>query len=166
VEYVQAGRRTIIACDGKTCWSDLPDKDPQTIPRGKALLDPHFAQAIALAANAGFDSLSSWGDLALDGSDKAGGRLCYRLSVTDAATTELLFVWLSVADDQGRPHIELVKTGVGLDDDEPIAGTLFADGQMTLVRGLAETEDARLAVEQIESLSRVDGAEFEMKGGK
>ena len=102
-----------------------------------------------MAALLGDRFAGGWGELALDGCDKAGGRLCYRLSVTDAETSEQLFVWLSVFDAAGQPQIELVKTGVGLDDDEPIAGTLYGDcpaigriaAPRTLVRGLAESQE-------------------------
>ncbi|HZN36278.1 MAG TPA: trypsin-like peptidase domain-containing protein [Pirellulaceae bacterium] len=170
-DYTVDGRRTIIATDGKTCWNDLPDKDPQTVLRGKALLDPHFAQGIALAALLGTDSLTNWGELALDGSDKAGGRLCYRLSVTDAETSEQLFVWLSVHDAGGQPRIELVKTGVGLDDDEPIAGTLFGgdlvlrgfQSPRVLVRGLAENKELTAVFKSVELTGEILAAEFEPK---
>lgn len=146
-EYEIDGKRTVVACDGKACWDHLPDRPPRSIERGKAVLDPHFAQGVALSAlvEGGFDS---WGDLALDGSDKANDRLCYRLSLTDPATSEQLFIWLSVFDSSGQPRIELVKTGVGLDDDESIASSIYSEfrpasslpmpRERTLVRGLSE----------------------------
>ena len=164
VAYSIDGESTIVTCDGNECWHQPAGREPQKLPRGKALLNPQFAQGIVLAAQMGLDNLGNWGELALDGSDKAGGRLCYRLSVTNHETTEQLFVWLSVFDDAGAPQIELVKTGVGLDDDEPIPGTLFADGKAAaLVRGLAETEEVRLARISFEKVERVDSAKFEMK---
>jgi S1-C subfamily serine protease len=164
-DYTVDGKRTVVATDGKTCWNDLPDKDPQVVLRGKALLDPHFAQGIALAALLGTDSLANWGELALDGSDKAGGRLCYRLSVTDAETSEQLFVWLSASDAAGQPRMELVKTGVGLDDDEPIPGTLFGDlrQERRIVRSLAETAKLTIVTKSVESPGEVPAAEFELK---
>ena len=116
-----------MGCDGKSCWDDRPDREPRQIEHGKALLDPHFAQGIALSALLGGGLHEVWGELALDGSDKADKRLCYRLSLTDPATSEQLFLWLSVFDSAGQPQLELVKTGVGLDDDESIASTLYRD---------------------------------------
>ncbi len=142
-EYEIDGQRTTLLCDGQEC-----SKNSQRIARGKAMLDPHFAQGIALAALVEDDPFARWGALVLDGADKAGNRWCYRLSVTDPATSEQLFIWLSAFDDAGLPRIQLVKTGVGLSDDEPIASTMYedfrpADGspipqRLTLVRGLAE----------------------------
>jgi serine protease Do len=147
-EYEIDGQRTVIACDGQSCWDHLPGRSPRTIERGKAILDPHFAQGVALTLLLRDNAASRWGELALEGADKADGRLCYRLSLTDPATSEQLFIWLSVYDAADHPRMELVKTGVGLDDDESIACTIYSDfrpvGEIvmphfrTLVQGLAE----------------------------
>jgi hypothetical protein len=164
------GKLSVSAYNGKSCWDDLADRDPREISRGKAILDPHFAQALALGALVAEQPLAGWGELALDGADKAGRRLCYRLSATDESS-EQLFVWLSVLDSQGQPRIELVKSGVGLDDDEPIPGTLYGDfraigsyqvpHRRTLVRGLAEQGTAEIVTTTCEPLSEIDAALFE-----
>src|SRR4029077_12608073 len=111
----------------KDCWNDLPDRQPQRIERGKAFLDPHFAQGIALSIMLGLSEPAEWGELALDGADKAGGRLCYRLSITDKVTSEQLYLWLSAQEGVAKLKLQLVKTGVGLDDDEPIESTVYGD---------------------------------------
>jgi hypothetical protein len=136
----------------------------------RALIRERQREGIALAAQTGFDSLANWGDLALDGSDKAGGRLCYRLSVTDPATSEQLFLWLAVTGS-GEPRIELVKVGVGLDDDEPIAATLFEDWRtvgetrspqrLRFVSGLAEKTTLSLVRVNTKRLNEVFAQEFE-----
>ncbi len=172
VEYSIDGKSTIVGCDGQECWHQPAGKQPQPLPRGKAFLDPHFAQGVVLAALMGCGQLGDWGELALDGSDKAGGRLCYRLSVTNSETSEQLFIWLSVFDDAGAPKVELVKTGVGLDDDEPIAGTLFdeplAEGfrlpaKRTLARGLAEGQDAIVVTQSVTMPADISPADFEIE---
>jgi serine protease Do len=178
-EYEIDGKTAVVVFDGKICWDDLADRDPREITRGKAILDPHFAQAIALGAlitaqpadSITAQPLAGWGELQLDGADKAGRRLCYRLSTTDAETSEQLFVWLSVLNDRGQPHIELVKSGVGLNNDEPIPGTLFGDflpigsfqipHRRTLVRGLAEAPDVEVVTSMCEPLSSVDEVTFQ-----
>jgi hypothetical protein len=170
-EYEIDGKTAVIAFDGKTCWDDLADREPREIARGKAILDPHFAQAVALGALVAEQPLAGWGDLALDGADKAGRRLCYRLSATDAESSEQLFVWLSVLDDRGQPKIELVKSGVGLDDDESIPAALYGDfrplgsyqipHRRTLVRGLAESAQMEVVTTKCEPLSSVEAAWFE-----
>jgi hypothetical protein len=164
------GKASVVAFDGKTCWDDLADREPREIAKGKAILDPHFAQAIAIGALIAEQPLAGWGELALDGADKAGQRLCYRLSATDESS-EQLFVWLSVLDDRGAPHVELVKSGVGLDNDEPIPATLYGDfrpigsyqipHRRRLVRGLAEETTAEVVTTKCEPLSSIDGAQFE-----
>jgi serine protease Do len=169
-EYTIDGKRTIVAYDGRECWSVTPSGNPQSIPRGKAILDPHFAQGVALAALFNHSALADWGELALDGADKAGGRLCYRLSVTDPATSEQLFLWLAVTGDGERPF-ELVKAGVGLDDDEPIAATLFEDWRtaqetrapqrLRFVSGLAEKTTLSLVRVSTKPLNEVFAQEFE-----
>jgi serine protease Do len=167
--YEIDGKRTIVACDGQQCWDQLPGRQPRLIERGKALLDPHFAQGVAWSLLMGASSPSDWGEVALNGADKANGRLCYRLSLTDPATSEQLFVWLSVYDAAGAPHIELVKTGVGLDDDEPISSALYEGFQAksewmipagrTLVRGLAEEPIYSIATTEI-SVSDIGAERF------
>jgi len=67
--------------------------------------------------------------------------------VADRATSEQCFIWLSAYDDDGQPRIELVKTGVGLDDDEPIASTLCGSSfteRRALVHGLAEEQELEI----------------------
>ena len=169
-EYEIDNGVNVVAFDGKTCWDDLADREPREITRGKAVLDPHFAQAIAIGALIAEQPLAGWGELQLDGADKAGGRLCYRLSATDESS-EQLFVWFSVLDNHGQPRIELVKSGVGLDADEPIPATLFGDFRRIgshdlphlrkLVRGLAEEPVLEVMTVKCEPLSSVDASQFQ-----
>ncbi|MCI0356857.1 MAG: trypsin-like peptidase domain-containing protein [Planctomycetaceae bacterium] len=146
-EYEIDGRRTVIATDGSKYWLVAPGKEAAEVTSAKAILDPHFAQAAVLGTLLADQPLVRWGELALEGSDKANRRLCYRLAATDPSS-EQLFVWLSVYDADGMPRIELVKSGVGTGDEEPIPSTLYADfrpveglpipHRRTLVIGLAE----------------------------
>ncbi|MDX1946263.1 MAG: trypsin-like peptidase domain-containing protein [Pirellulaceae bacterium] len=168
-EYEIDGQRTVVTFDGAKHWLHSPGKDAQEVTAAKALRDPHFAQGVVLAAMSRGD-LANWGALTLDGSDKAQGRLCYRLSVTDPSS-EQLFVWLSVFDEQGRPAIQLLKSGVGIDDEEPIPSTVYGDfrptaGRLipfrrTLVRSLAESVQLRIDASECALLSgEVDPALF------
>jgi serine protease Do len=163
VRYEIDGQQTVVEYDGNDCWKTNLNGVKQKVERSKALLDPHFAQSVVLSALQEDAAIGHWGELALDGADKAGGRLCYRLSITDPATSERLFIWLSVLGADGQPRVELVKTGVGLDDDEPIASTLYADlrtgagvlmpQRRTLVQRLAE-------VPLLETFASAHGGEF------
>jgi serine protease Do len=161
-EYEIDGKRTVVVADGSKHWLLAPAKAVQEVTSAKAILDPHFAQGAVLGCLLSDQSLAHWGELALDGSDKAHGRLCYRLSATDPSS-EQLFVWLSVYGPAGTPQIELVKSGVGIDDEEPIASTLYSDfrliegmaipHQRTLVNGLAEAPGLVIITTKCELLS-------------
>jgi hypothetical protein len=168
-EYEIDGKRTVAVADGSTYWLLAPGKAVQEVTSAKAILDPHFAQAAVLGCLLSDQSLARCGELALDGSDKAQGRLCYRLSATDPSS-EQLFVWLSVYGSAGTPQIELVKSGVGIDDEEPIPSTIYGDfrpvegvaipHQRTLVSGLAEAPGLAIVTTNCELLSETGSELF------
>jgi serine protease Do len=164
VEYEIDGKRTVVVADGSKYWLLAPSKAAAEVTSAKAILDPHFGQAAVLGALLADQPLVRWGELALEGSDKANRRLCYRLAATDPSS-EQLFVWLSVYGADGTPRIELVKSGVGIDDDEPIPSTLYADfraveglaipHRRTLVTGLAEAPVLEVVTTKCELLTSV-----------
>ena len=169
VDYVLDGKKHSLGTDGKTYWINLDGK-AQEVSQSRALRDPHFAQAVALTSLLAPNPLEGLGALALDGSDKGRGRLCYRLSATDKDSEEF-FVWLSVTDDNLHPHVQLQKTGVGIDDDEPIASVVYDDWddteglylpwKATLVRGLAETPELVIDAQSCSALAEIDEAFFQ-----
>ena len=165
------GKRTTVGFDGKNYWMQTPDKPAQEVAAAKAHRDPHFAQAMVIAGLIQAEAWKGAGKLTLDGSDKAAGRLCYRLKLTDAASEEV-YVWLSVVNDQLQPEIRLVKSGVGIDDDEPIPSTIYRGWERgshyelprerTLVRGLAEEEVLRVVTTQINETDTPAPSSFEL----
>jgi S1-C subfamily serine protease len=168
-EYELEGQTTIVGYNGKEYWLQVPGKPVQTINVAKAHRDPHFAQATILAGLLQAPSWQQAGKLSLDGSDKAAGQLCYRLALTDP-DSEQLYVWLSVVNDQLQPELNLIKSGVGYDDDEPIDSTLYRQWKVaagvnlpherTLVRSLAETERLRIVTTRVEAHQDVTPALF------
>jgi serine protease Do len=158
VQYEIDGKTTSLGFDGKTYWLKSADKAAQEITAAKAHRDPHFAQGAVLAGLLQQETWKSLGKIALNGSDKAAGRLCYRLELTDSSS-EQVFVWLSVVNDQLQPAIQLVKSGVGIDDDEPIASTVYRQWkrvanvdlphERTLVRKLVEEEMLRIVTTSV-----------------
>jgi hypothetical protein len=168
-EYEIDGKRTVVVADGTKYWLLAPGKGAQEVTSAKAILDPHFAQAAVLGGLLADQPLARWGEVALDGSDKAQRRLCYRMSATDPSS-EQLFVWLSVFDAEGAPRIELVKSGVGTGDEEPIPSTIYGDFRTvegvsipfrrTLVRGLAEEVDLSIASRECVHLAHIDDKHF------
>lgn len=169
VDYTLDGKKRSLGTDGKVWWLSGDGKS-QEVSQSRALRDPHFSQAVALAALLTPQPLAGLGDLALDGSDKGRGRLCYRLSATDKES-EQFFVWLSVCDDEIQPRVQLQKTGVGIDDEEPIASViydewddtegLFLPWRATLVRGLAEAPELVIDTQSCSALAEIEDAFFQ-----
>ncbi len=165
------GKKHSLGSDGKTFWLLTPDKPAQTVSQARALRDTHFSQAMALAVLLTEKPLASLGDLVLDGADKGRGRLCYRLSVTDGES-EQFFAWLSVCDDSFQPQVQLQKTGVGIQDDEPIYSVTYdqwkaADGVLvpwkrTLVKGLAEIPELSCETQSCSALAEIQEAVFQL----
>ena len=163
-EYEIDGQRTVVVADGQKYWLLAPGKETQEVTSAKAIRDPHFAQGAIISSLLAAEPLVRWGEVALDGSDKAQGRLCYRLSATDPSS-EQLFVWLSAYDAAGSPPIELVKSGVGTGDEEPIPSTIYSDfrpfegcslpTRRTLVHGLAEDVELSIVTSQVRALAEV-----------
>ena len=170
-EYEVDGRRTVVVSDGTSFWLLQPGREVQSVSQAKALRDPHFSQAAVMASLLAAEPLAPWGDLALDGADKAQRRLCYRLSATDS-TSEQLFVWLSMADGGDSPPMQLMKSGVGTDNEEPIPSSCYSDlrpiqgllipHRRALVHGLAETEELIVVTSQCEPLAEVSADSFLM----
>jgi serine protease Do len=168
-EYMIDGKQTIAIASSSQYWLVAPGKAAQEVSSAKLLLDPHFAQAVVLGSLLADQPLARWGELALDGSDKANSRLCYRLSATDPSS-EQLFVWLSVFGSSGEPSIDMVKSGVGIDDEEPIPSTLYSDFRpvsgmsiphhRTLVLGLDERAEYEIVTNRCELLGEVNADMF------
>ena len=166
-DYETDGKGRSVVFDGSGYWM-VSSAGVQSVGQARALRDPHFCQAAVLASLMNDKPLARYGALALDGADKARGRLCYRLSVTDAES-EQLFVWLSVFGDDGRPRVQLQKSGVGIDDDEPIASVTYDQWQdrggvrlpmlRKLVLSLAEREELACVTQQV-ATERLDVSLF------
>src|SRR4029077_6880779 len=101
------------------------------------------------------------------------GRLCYRLSITDKVTSEQLYLWLSAQEGVAKLKLQLVKTGVGLDDDEPIESTVYGDviaireaslpQNYVLVRGLKEDRSLKIINGEIGVASETPAFQFPPK---
>jgi serine protease Do len=168
-EYSVDGKTTVTALDGKSHWQMQAGRVAQEVTLAKAIRDPHFAQAAVLSVWLAGEPLSRFGQVHLDAADKAAGRLCYRLSATDASS-EQLFVWLSVDYDPRTPRIDLVKSGVGIDDSEPIPSTIYGQlesfegltipAKRTLVRGLSEAVGLEIVTSECKAESKVSEGLF------
>jgi hypothetical protein len=164
----KGGEATTVVFDGQRYWLSK-GKEPLDVTPAKASRDPWFQQAIILATLLTGEPPHGFGPWQLDGADQADGQLTYRLSTTDDQS-EQLFLWLTVADAAGKPSIALVKSGVGIDDDEPIPSTIYRDpvasqpvrvaGTRVLVRGLGEEPVAKASETTITWSETIDEQQF------
>lgn len=171
VAYEIDGKKSFVGFDGKVFWLQSGDNPAHEVSAAKAHRDPHFAQGTVLCGLLQSEIWQAAGKLSLAGSDKAAGRLCYRLQLTDD-TSEELFVWLSAVNEQLQPQIQLVKTGVGIDDEEPIASTVYRQwkrvgqcdlpAERILVRKLAEEEQLRIVMARAMLEESTNNEDFQM----
>jgi serine protease Do len=186
--WSQNGKKSQFGCDGKIYWQQLPDKEPEEITPAKASRNARFSSGLAIASLRSGSPPVGFGPWQIDGSDKAGGQLVYRLATSDPQG-EQFFIWLNQSSgtpsasadsvkasgqtERQQQVIRLVKSGVGIDDDEPIPSVLYHDDlneqvlPTKLVRGLAEvpiisTESAQTTEVEFENLDSVDDQLFRL----
>jgi serine protease Do len=169
VEYDVGKESFTAAFDGQRYWHKDSASTTTELSPAKALLNPFISQAATLAALFHEEPLSQIGKVLLDGGDKAQGRVAYRLKSIDAAG-DWFYVWLSVLDDGGQPHVELLKSGPDVDADPSRPAVLYADWReigglrfpfrRSLVKELAERENLRFVARDFESLKAVSDSEF------
>lgn len=168
VRYELAGKKTAVGYDGKTYWQTVDGKS-QSVSQAKALRNPYFWQAFAIAQCLQSEPFLGLGSLKLDGSDKAAAQPAFRINLTDESTEEA-YLWLSVFGAEGRPVIGLLKSGVALDDEDPIPSVRFVDWQTVanrqlprkreLVTGLAETVQQTFVNQSCEVVKEVTSGLF------
>jgi hypothetical protein len=154
-----------VAFDGKSFWRQDGKEKAEEVPFEKALREPLAAHALAMTLMLRGESQESFGVLALDGGDKAQGQIAYRISTTPAEQ-DPIYVWLSVFDSEDRLGLQLLKTGVGLHDDEPIPALTYHDWKSAAgvrwphrkvyVKGLAETAGDEIRTKTVEPITLSD----------
>jgi S1-C subfamily serine protease len=156
---------SVVAFDGKSFWRQDGKEKAEEVPFKKAVRDPLAAHAVAMTLMLRGEAHESFGVLALDGGDKAQGQVAYRISITPAEQ-DPLYVWLSVFDGEGRIGLQLLKTGIGLHDDEPIAALTCHDWKSAAgvswphrkvyVKGFAETAGDEVRTKTVEPIALSD----------
>jgi serine protease Do len=150
-------RKVAYGFDGEEYWKQVKDESRETLPVDEMLDDPFAMQALLINV-VHFTPRERLGEFVLEGSDKAVGRPAFRLKVTDESGREF-FVWLSVVDQRGQFHVELLKAGRSRDGHR--RAVTFSDWQArdsrrfpavrAIVNGLGESL-------QFEIVSRSHGA--------
>jgi S1-C subfamily serine protease len=156
--------------NGKTFWRKNDEEKSAELPFEKALRDPLVVQALAMATLWQAQPAATWGELLLEGGDKAQRQIAYRLAL-QPTEQDPIYLWLSVLNASGTPQLELLKTGIGLRDDEPVMSTTYHDWKEVagvqwphrkfFVTGLAETPQQELKTRSVATISANDSL-FEM----
>jgi S1-C subfamily serine protease len=163
VEYTLDGRSASVRFDGRTFFRTTDDaddaKETTAVDVEEALSDVIALQTAVLAATFRPQPLESFGDVQLDGGDKAQGMRSYRLRA-GAADEPVLFAWLSLFDSAGRPEVRLLKAGRDADAVTTRPAVTFEDWReaagaewphkRTVVIGLSETPVLKLVSQTCE----------------
>lgn len=172
VERTLAGEPAItFGFDGKTFWKHEVKLPAESISFEKACREPLVVQAIAMSAMQQGSLSESIGKASLQGGDKAVGKAAYRIAVVQH-DEDPIYLWLASPEVGGELPIVL-KTGIGLDDDEPVAslvyqnwsreGGVYWPRQKLLVRGLAENTTQRIQTSEVTAPATFDDAIFRIQ---
>lgn len=169
VTYTRGLITTTVSFDGAKYWLQTGSEPVREINFSRAFRDPHFASSLAMLTLVRTDRDPRFAKIEHEGSDKADGTLAHRLSITDD-DTESFFLYLKVFDDSGRPTIGLLKSGVGIDDEEPIPSVVYRDIQPAgavqlprvrlLVQGLSEQLQVTIQTQSVDVLKEVEEGAF------
>lgn len=159
------GDSITVAFDGKSFWRQNGKEKAEEVPFEKAIREPLAAHAVAVTLMLRGESHDAFGVLSLDGGDKAQSQVAYRISTTPAEQ-DPLYTWLSVFDDKGQLGVQLLKTGIGLHDDEPIPALTCHDWKSVAgihwphrkvyVKGLAEAAGDEVRTKTVEPIALSD----------
>jgi hypothetical protein len=155
--------------DGKEFWSAVGDDAPMVVDAERLARNPFAAQGYLLATLQTKEPLASIGKVIIDSADKASKQLSYRLKAIDSDTDEF-FVWLSVFDAAGQPHVRVLKSAETYDDERTPA-VLYHDWKATggvqwpqrrqIVAGMAEAVALDIVTNQVDTLSEVADSLFQ-----
>jgi len=156
---------TAAGFDGKSFWRQDGSDKAEVVPFEKAVREPLAAYAAAMTLMLRGEGHTAFGEVALEAGDKAQRQVAYRLR-TSPQDEDPLYVWLSVFNPEGQLGISLLKTGVGIYDDEPIPSLTYHEWRTTsglswphrkvIVRGLAEMPGDEVRTTQIQPVPLSD----------
>ena len=117
--------KTSFAFDGTSFWQ-LKDKDAEKISHLHARLTPEFVQAVAFSNVFHDQPFKIFGDVLLDGADKAQRQIAYRVKTIDDRG-DWFFAWFSLFNEQLQPEVRLLKASSDKDADGDGGGVNFVD---------------------------------------
>jgi len=164
----------VLAYDGRKFWQQTADNGPVELLPPDAFARPAVVEAHVLTSLLAEKPLDLEQPPILDGGDKSQWRRAYRLQV--APREAGYFLWLSMFDDAGRPHVQLLKAAAQRDPGATQPGVLFSDYRdvqgtqfpyrRSLIAGLAEKVQLEMIASQCQVLSEVPASLFAIVGAK
>lgn len=159
--------------DGKDYWRLGKDRVTETLSLSRALRDPIFTQGIVLAHLRHESPAAEIGTARLEGGDKAADQIAYRLRIVDSEG-DWFHLWLSVVDNAGQPHVELLKSGTDADAPSERPALTWSDWRSPkgvripfrriVVTGIEESPQQIIVTKEASGLNKIDDALFTHRG--
>jgi len=166
-----AGKKATYVFNGNNFYS-IVDEKPESLSLVESKTSLTIVQAVSMSAAIQETPFARFGEILLDGSDKAINQNAYRLKLLDE-DADHFFAWLSMYGENGRPSARLLKASAHMDCDDT-GGVTFHDwkkvGPVLLplrrqfVNGLEERQLMEIVNESNEWLDSVDDAMFKVEG--
>lgn len=165
VQWKQGDREQTFVYDGKQ-FARTQNNETQVLTLTESKLSLPITQAIACSISGRNLPFEMYGNLQLDGSDKARSKNAYRFKLMDE-DEDWFYFWMSMYDENGMPNIELVKAGADLDCEQNDGGVVFdawknqfgwrIPHEKSFVVGLDEAMSLELKTTAIEPIEVQDG---------
>lgn len=147
VAWNHEGQRDLFIFDGQHFWKEVAENKFKKLDLVEAKMEPRVTQVLAMTAAESQSPFAVFGNLTLDGSDKANDGVSYRMMVLDD-DDDWFYAWLSLFDREGKPSVMLQKVASDKNCTGENQGVVFdafesSDGVMVprikrAVRGLNE----------------------------
>ncbi|MEX2213616.1 MAG: trypsin-like peptidase domain-containing protein [Phycisphaeraceae bacterium] len=169
IESQRAGEGSVIIWDGTNLTKKAGDQ--VSVTEGiQAQRTTFVATETALAGILSDKPMDTFKRIVLQGTDKSGGEICYRILLEDKAENRTI-AWFSLLDANGDFQTRLMKIAPADDKDQPrdpmttagdyreVAGVKHAHA-IRLVTGLEESTVVQFHVSSIEPLAEIPADAF------
>jgi serine protease Do len=164
------GDSLTLAFDGESYWRQDGDDDAEEVSFEKAMRDPLGPYALAMGCLIAGRPHESLGNMVLQGGDKAQRQISYRIAAAPNGN-DPVYLWLSVFDADGDAGVSLLKSGIGIHDDEPVPALAYSQWQETAgvnwphrkvqVKGFAESPGDEIVTQSVKP-AEITEATFRM----
>ena len=140
-------KTTRFRWNGKKLIRDRGDQT-QELSLVETKLCVEAIQALGMIGANGFNDLQFFGDLMLDGSDKAASRNSYRMKLVDTDEDSFYF-WLSMEDKAAQQEqVVLLKASGDKNCDQEPGGVVFQDWRVQDGLAVAKTRNVVVGIEE------------------